>query len=535
MPALIPIAGAVIGAGAAAIGSAAGVGQNKARTANFKDTSGYDESKFQYNGNKHGADNQANYYNSQATAAQGRGGQQADYGNANAGRDMGVGARQQQVNMAQLMANRASGLTPSMAQMQADRQMQQGAASQASMMAGARGAGGMALAGQNAANNTATMQSAISGQAQQNAAMERMQAEQGAMGAYSQMRGGDMAMQQQDAQQSQYNAGLRQQQAGLNDQYSLGMEQNAMSVRAQQLQAGMNQQQMLSGSHNNASTLNAGANQKNADAGQRMFEGGVGAITDAASSYGGGGGKKAEGGPVAAGSPYLVGEKGPELVVPQQNSVVVPAAQTRDVLPLYEPPGKQLHQGFDGRAFYADEPSQDDGRARLESRTSTSPPRAESPKAKSPALAPKAKRKLTPEELLAAADQISALMSSQHKSRMDAGPSAREAPQGLIGGRENPYGEAPARQAPAVMSDRSTYEDIVEPGYVAPPGPSPLPAPRTPVPVEAGYVAPSGPSQLGPPKAPPIQPPLHALMQAEHHRMKTMGALHRAAGSGRRR
>lgn len=37
---------------------------------------------------------------------------------------------------------------------------------------------------------------------------------------------------------------------------------------------------------------------------------------------------KAEGGPVSAGLPYLVGERGPELVVPGQSGTVVPAAQT---------------------------------------------------------------------------------------------------------------------------------------------------------------------------------------------------------------
>lgn len=42
--------------------------------------------------------------------------------------------------------------------------------------------------------------------------------------------------------------------------------------------------------------------------------------------------KRAKGGPVAAGSPYLVGEQGPELVVPSSNGTVIPAGQTAAML-----------------------------------------------------------------------------------------------------------------------------------------------------------------------------------------------------------
>lgn len=38
---------------------------------------------------------------------------------------------------------------------------------------------------------------------------------------------------------------------------------------------------------------------------------------------------RAVGGPVSAGTPYLVGERGPEIVVPAQNATVIPAAETR--------------------------------------------------------------------------------------------------------------------------------------------------------------------------------------------------------------
>jgi hypothetical protein len=42
----------------------------------------------------------------------------------------------------------------------------------------------------------------------------------------------------------------------------------------------------------------------------------------------GAGGKRANGGPVTAGAPYLVGERGPELVVPTANAMVLDASRT---------------------------------------------------------------------------------------------------------------------------------------------------------------------------------------------------------------
>jgi hypothetical protein len=36
---------------------------------------------------------------------------------------------------------------------------------------------------------------------------------------------------------------------------------------------------------------------------------------------------RAEGGPVSAGTPYVVGERGPELIIPSRNGIVVPNNQ----------------------------------------------------------------------------------------------------------------------------------------------------------------------------------------------------------------
>ncbi len=41
---------------------------------------------------------------------------------------------------------------------------------------------------------------------------------------------------------------------------------------------------------------------------------------------------KAGGGPVSGGQPYLVGEEGPELIVPSQSGTVVPHKQTMNML-----------------------------------------------------------------------------------------------------------------------------------------------------------------------------------------------------------
>lgn len=66
---------------------------------------------------------------------------------------------------------------------------------------------------------------------------------------------------------------------------------------------------------------------------------------------------RAAGGPVQAGRPYLVGEQGPELIVPKQDGQVLTnqqsAAVAPEVVPLTNSPQGTLHQTLDGHAFYA--------------------------------------------------------------------------------------------------------------------------------------------------------------------------------------
>lgn len=46
---------------------------------------------------------------------------------------------------------------------------------------------------------------------------------------------------------------------------------------------------------------------------------------------------RAEGGPIDAGTPYMVGERGPELVIPRESGVVIPAGETSEVMGRYRP------------------------------------------------------------------------------------------------------------------------------------------------------------------------------------------------------
>jgi hypothetical protein len=307
MPAIVPIAAAAIAVGASAVAAKAGVGKNNSRQGSFDTKPAYDPDKFEWRGGRGWADQDARYYRDAADWAIGRPGEQVDYTGANWDRMQSGVARLGEKQAADLMLSRASGLTPSIAQAQAMHDMgllqqqgqnanQQMMAAQASQAASARGAAGLALAGQNAAANTATAQSAInqnvsqgmqniSGQAQVNAMNERLQAEQSAMGAYGQMRGGDFQAQGLAANQALSQAQINAQQRALNDQYSLAMHNNELNVRQNQLNAGMNQQQMLANSSTATNQMNAAINQANANREMALFQGAVGAVTGGASTY----------------------------------------------------------------------------------------------------------------------------------------------------------------------------------------------------------------------------------------------------------
>jgi hypothetical protein len=467
MPAAIPLAVAAVGAGASAIAGASGVGRNPYRATNFMDTNKYNPDAFQYGGQKGAADQMANYYTQQGINAQGRQGAQVDTSQSNWDRMQAGQARMGQQGIADAMGQRALGQVPSIAGMQANEQMrqlgqqsglqmQQAQAAQAAQAASARGSAGLALAGQQAANNTANAQGqigmgsamaaqGISNQAQINAANERMQAEQAATGAYTNMRSGDQAQGGMAAQQSQYQAGLSQQQHGLNDQFQMGMTNASMGVRNAQLQAQMNQQGMGASQNSMAQGLNMGVNQNNANNETGFFKAGLGAVEGAAqmgASGASGAAPKAEGGPVEPGKPYLVGERGPELIIPKNHGLVIPAEQTPQVMAMYEPPGQQLQQGLgaSGRGYLASDVTSD-GRPSLEGpdreRFGLSAPREPSGLMERPAEGKPKTRTMTPSEMRAAADKLEKEMHAYYEEQMAAGPAVQA--EGLMGGRVAPY------------------------------------------------------------------------------------------------
>lgn len=288
------------------------------------DTPQVNQNAYQYGGNQNGANEAANRYAQTGQDAQGRQGAQARYAGADQAYSQGQGARAGQDAIAQQQAARAMGQMPSIAGMQAQQDMQRAQAAQMAAASSARGPAGLALAQQQAANNTANAQGQISGQAQVNAANERLAAEQAAAGTYSNLRGGDLAGQQQLAQQSQFNAQLAQNQHGLNDQMQLGMTQAEMGVRNAQLAASQNQQAQQSANALGATSINAGVGGQNAAMNQQNAMGVLGLGSSTASGLMGGAAPKAEGGPTQLGKPYIVGERGPELIVPKTDGVVIP-------------------------------------------------------------------------------------------------------------------------------------------------------------------------------------------------------------------
>lgn len=321
-----------------------------------------DPNAYNYGGDPGGAAAHAAAYGATSGNAQNRQGVGVDYSQANWDRQNSGQARVGQQQLADAMSRRAMGQVPSIAQMQADRQMQQAQAAQASMQGSARGAGALANAQRNAANNVATAHGAISGQAQINAANERLAAEQAASGAYGNMRGQDLGSQAQAAQQAQYAAQLQDAQRARNDQMSLGYSQLENQVNTTQLGAHMNQQAQTSANKLGAAGINAGVGGQNAAMNQSNAVGAINMIGQSAGAFatagGSGGGTpppKAKGGPVQGRHPYLVGEEAPELVVPdpshshnarpylvglhgaelmvpKHDGTVIPAAQTAQIL-----------------------------------------------------------------------------------------------------------------------------------------------------------------------------------------------------------
>lgn len=211
-----------------------------------------------------GAENYNKGREQQARAIDNRSAFQADYAQANQDRVAAQQAREGQLQAGGLMMARATGQVPSIAGMQAQQDMQRAVAAQASQAASARGPAGLALAQQGAANNIANAQAGISGQAQINAANERLAAEQAAFGAMSGMRGQDYQSQAQAAGQAQFQTGMQAQNRAANDARAMGYAQMGHQALGQEQQGRLQMQNILAGGTANANQVNAGVGAQNA-------------------------------------------------------------------------------------------------------------------------------------------------------------------------------------------------------------------------------------------------------------------------------
>lgn len=211
-----------------------------------------DRSAFNYGGDPAAAGRESGALAADADAAQRRQGEQINLQNPNEDRNNTLASRGKQLGIADMMARRASGQTPSIAGMVGDRDMGRVAAEGSSAAASARGPAAMALAQQGAAANTAAGQSAISNSTQINSANERLQAEQAASGAYTNLRSGDAAQQGQDFSQSAAQAQLNAQQRAQNDAYATNTRQQGIGIQSTQLGADMNRDAAEQAGHFNA-------------------------------------------------------------------------------------------------------------------------------------------------------------------------------------------------------------------------------------------------------------------------------------------
>lgn len=390
-----------------------------------------------------GADLDVTRYRNMGEAAAGRGAYQINYGQANRSLNNANGDlsransdrvsanqdRQQQIASAALMRDAAYGNAPSKAELLGRSMIDQSLQAQLAGAASARG-GPMAQAAaqRQAANGAAAFQQQGG---QQLAAMRADEMER-ARGAWMQgltgMRGQDYAGADQATRMAQMRSGMAQTQAQmqqaqaqsemnqrqLNQQAQMHYEDSAFGVRQAALNAGLGEQGQNDARQAHRDEMNAKERGEDMD----LAAAGIGAVATIGAHA------LASGGPMEANKPYLVGERGPELVLPARDGIVVPAEQTPQVLALYEPEGKRLQQSLDGHGYLADDAPADDGRPSLASK-SPSLAHAATAKARAKQPATHKARPLTPDELRAAADKMEAQMRADHVASMAQGPAAR--------------------------------------------------------------------------------------------------------------
>jgi len=345
------------------------------------------QSHFEYGGWAGGASEAASRYAKLGADAQGRQGETLALGSVNEDRNANAQARGDSMSMAQLLQARANGSMPSISGMRATQDIGRALADQSSIASSARGPGGLALASQNQANNSAAAIGNISNTAQINGAQEQLNNTMAAGQAFNSIRGGDQSLMGADAGISVAQANLNAQQRAENDRYQLGMTGAETDVQKAQLQAQGNQVGIAAGQTTAAAALaqnqnqydssrfdkyattaagavagaggivlgsvlgggagaapstptgtTAGASQDSGYGAPGSTPGGVDTSNNDAPQAGTGGGfdpnavPKADGGPIQAGHSYLVGERGPELIVPPRDGHVLTAEQTRGAM-----------------------------------------------------------------------------------------------------------------------------------------------------------------------------------------------------------
>lgn len=296
--------------------------KNKASAASNYGAPPTDPNAYEYGGHPGGAAELAGAYGNTAQAAAVRQAPQTDYSGANYADMQGQYARQGQQGITDELGRRGLGQGTTVAEILGKQQTGAAISAQNSQAASARGAAGLALAQQGAANGIANATGQIAGATQANAAQERLNDLNAANAGYTNIRGGDAQAQAQRAQQSQFQTSADLQQTGLNDTHQLGYSQLENQVNTTQLASQQNKQAQNSANSLNAAGINAGVGAQNAATNNQNAYGLIGLGSTVA---GAGAGAllpppKAHGGHVQSNAPYLVGERGPEMVIPAHHA-----------------------------------------------------------------------------------------------------------------------------------------------------------------------------------------------------------------------
>lgn len=293
-----------------------------------------------------GFEKDAARYRSLGEVAAAREAPQLDYSRANATQNMartafdsaggdvhmGTGVdRNEQIDALALQRGAAQGTAPSQAQLLGRTMLDQSLQNQLAGAASARGGpavqaaagrqASIAAAGQQQqslgqlaalrANEMATARDAYAG----TAGTVRGQDYQGAAtniqrgGAYTTLGG-------QQAQQTLTQGGLDMQQRAMNDNARQFYEGKRFDVQTAQLSTDLQNQAMDQGNHQ----FQVGLDMKRDEIDRNNENAGMAAMGTMA----GGMFSRAGGGPVKKGTPYLVGERGPELIVPAKDGTVIP-------------------------------------------------------------------------------------------------------------------------------------------------------------------------------------------------------------------